>query len=114
TIGHLVSLGRHPDHPDERRALRVYGLRLELQGNIGVHLLVANRHEGLTAIFRDTRWRNGGWRRALLRLKDAHVRDSPANFDGYKSRCVVSTEQWLPERAQPEPTPGPPDDRIPP
>jgi len=95
TIGHLVSLGRHPDHPDERRALRVYGLRLELQGDFGVHLLVANRHEGLSAIFRDTRWRNGGWRRALLRLMDAHVRDTPANFDGYKSRCVVIPEQWL-------------------
>lgn len=108
TIGRLVELGLEDGGRDERDALRVYGLRLDFTSTDAPRLAVANRHEGLSAIFRNTRWRDGGWKRALLRLDKAVAADKPVRFHGFLSRAIVIPAEHLPQLAKkPAPPPEP-------
>ena len=102
TIGRLVQGGLDSVNQAARDALKVYGLRLDLNSG-NPRLLVANMHEGLRAIFRDTRWREGGWKSSLLRLDGASIGAEPVRFDGHKSRCIVIPAAHLPPPPRPRP-----------
>lgn len=85
-------------------------------GGVKWWLSVANRHEGLATIFRDTRWKNGAWKTALLRLDGAQRSKQPVRFDGVKERAVQVPEKYLPvvtrkpAVAADAKTPAPPED----
>lgn len=117
TIGRLIHSGLAETEYGARNALRVYGLRLDMPFERAAdapnrdeppRLLVANQHEGLKQIFRDTRWRDGGWRRSLLRLEGTMKAPEPVQFDGYKSRCIIVPARYLPHPPPPVPPGGDP------
>lgn len=107
TIGAMVAQAMNPAETELRRALRVHGVRLELDAAAAAwmsaldlappFLLIANRHQMLEGIFRDTRWPDGGWRRSLQRLSGALAAPEAVNFDGAKSRCIIVPREHLPE-----------------
>lgn len=58
-------------------------------------LVVANSHRGLDAIYRNTRWQKGGWKRALRRLKAAFNNNDTVNLAKVTHRCTWIREEAL-------------------
>lgn len=107
TIGGVLQAALREPGVEQREALPIYGLRVELYGvrwrddggadqeAPGPCLVVANRHEQLVRVFRDSPWGAGGWRRALLRLPGAREAP-PLRFAGHRSRGVIIPAELLP------------------
>ena len=106
TVAEIVMEGRELNSVDARRDMQALGLRLE--GSIGAWtLLIANRHQGLAHIFRDTRWRDGGHVQALRYLAGAAAHPRPIKFAGVLSRAVVLPMRLIASSEDPaEPAPG--------
>lgn len=99
TVGELVAHGREINGQEYRQQLLRLGLRLEVHGRGEEdRLVVANRHEGLNAVFANTRWANGTWRDALQYLgPDVRPWHIPVNFAGVKQRGMAIPGRFLPE-----------------
>ncbi len=114
TLGHILGHALLPgaDGLDARKALAVYGMRVELDGvplkkrekgqavevqMPGPVLLVASNHQALSKLFRDTRWREG-WARSLVRLPGAEEAP-PLHYAGHKARGVAIPGEQLPPPA---------------
>ncbi len=124
TIGRLIACGKNPHSGTEaRRTLLQHGLRLEVVG-YGAYIAVANKHPQLQKIFAATRWRDGGWKRALLRLeidgrRPVERSKTGIRFDGIFQRAVLIPDDFLPDvydaktaaEAPPDPDRNPPPDQ---
>lgn len=105
TLGAMLIRGMETNEIETRLALRTYGLRLELSapehpdlaGITAPYLVVANGHEGLSALMRSTRWPSGAWSRALRRLDGALPTPRAVRFDGAQMRGTVIGAEHLPE-----------------
>jgi hypothetical protein len=99
TIGQMIALALAEPSLDGEyaRALRVYGMRLQRTPS-GIVLIVANRHEGLKRIYRDTqRWGDGAWPVSLGRLgEDVLAFKDSLWFAGVKSRGMAVPAHYLP------------------
>lgn len=103
TVSQVVMAALHTTGTDARRVLGTIGLRVE-----GWHqddpapprLLVANEHQGLARIFRDTRWAGGAWRQAMRYLPGAQPADR-IRFAGIQQRATMIPAELLP-REEPE------------
>lgn len=94
----MQAAGRDParhDIEEANRALGGVGLRVKevRVGPIRPYyvLMVANAHQGLAALFRETRWTgksgsSGVWVQSLRRVPDAQPGHVPARFDGVLTR----------------------------
>ncbi|OSQ39007.1 hypothetical protein [Thalassospira mesophila] len=98
TVGQLLTkvldLGARGDGDSARlneETLPGYGLKLG-PANRGTqrgfeYLMVANKHQSLTRLFRETRWQGGVHRQALARLEGA-VAAGPLRLGGALTRCI--------------------------
>ncbi|MGD1955925.1 MAG: hypothetical protein ACFBZ9_11955, partial [Sphingomonadales bacterium] len=91
------------------KALEAIGLRAEAgqrsdtKTNGIVALLVANQHEGLQRIFKNTLWANSRWQRSLKKLPDAKPTKRTYRFGGsMPQRAVELPEAYIPDRHTPE------------
>ena len=109
TIGEIVekAIAKETDHLGLwlGRSLAKLGLRLEYLDNLEPVLLVANNHESLTRVFKDSRWAGGAWSQALRMLDGASAWGAPVRFTGPQQRCTALPKRWLPV---PEPKTEPP------
>ncbi len=63
-------------------------------------LYVANKHEGLARIMKDSRWNGGGWKRALLKLPGARRDDQARYYAGANARGIIlPMELFLEDKA---------------
>src|SRR5262249_8976514 len=97
TITRLLQGGLDDGGIEYRDTLLSHGLRLRRENGEWV-LFVASRHEGLKAIFQNTRWREGAWKQALARLDGASMWPDPVRFHGHQSRAVAIPRKHLPVR----------------
>ncbi|PZQ48880.1 MAG: hypothetical protein DI551_00690 [Micavibrio aeruginosavorus] len=79
------------DMDDANRALGNIGLMVRHKHGV-MHLMVANDHQGLAAVFKDTHWTgssgtNGVWMQAMRRAKNAKADEQ--RFNGLKKRCTA-------------------------
>lgn len=84
-------LNSDQDKIDANRALGNVGLLVQ-QKKGGMHLIVANDHQGLATLFKDTHWTgssgtNGVWMQAMRRAKDA--KPDEQRFNGIKKRATA-------------------------
>jgi hypothetical protein len=104
SIGSLVRRAlAGPDSTDGSAAndsLQAHGLRVRLYPpkapDASLHLLVADGHPQLLAIYANTPWGAKRWREDLLRLPDS--RPDNLRIDRIKGRCTVIAPINLPER----------------
>jgi hypothetical protein len=59
-------------------------------------LYVANQHQFLREVYRDTPWREGGWAHSLARLDGARPSRFTVRVGGLKQRAVALPLQHLP------------------
>lgn len=98
-IGQLLEEAIEPGSAPERQrqTLRIHGMAVIFdQTTQAPILLVANRHGGLARIYRETRWKDGGWKRALGRLRGVEPFDRAVTFAGWQSRCIAIPANHLP------------------
>ena len=90
-IGELMVKGVASTGVEARKRLGRIGVKIVGAGAAGAtpFVLVANQHQALTRIYRDSRWAGGGWAAALRYLPGAHAWPTPARFGGFKSRCTA-------------------------
>lgn len=82
---------------DSRRVIQSIGLRIAGWGATEeTRLMIANSHQGLEKIYRDTRWAGGVWVQALRYLPGASASDRPVRFAGVQARATVVPEALLP------------------
>lgn len=98
TVSEMVVRSKGSEGSDYDKALRQHGLAIKpyLAAAVSVPcLIVANSHRGLDRLFEGTRWAEGGWRQALMRVPDAFP-GGPCSFAGLKKRGV-----WIPLQSLP-------------
>ncbi|MDI1227370.1 MAG: hypothetical protein PSY14_06785 [bacterium] len=98
SIGSWIQQGRGDagfsghDAGEANRCLATFGLRVEVDKDDNkAWLLVANSHQGLASIFRDTKWAgspgsSGVWVQSMRRVEGAEASKSSTNFGGAPSR----------------------------
>ncbi|MBL8713228.1 MAG: hypothetical protein JNM12_10030 [Alphaproteobacteria bacterium] len=93
------------DLSEADKVLGAMGLRVE-RGRLPTdpkHILVANMHQGLAAVFRDTIWASapgtsGVWVQSMRRIQGATASKSSTNFGGAPSRYTrILLDHVLPE-----------------
>jgi hypothetical protein len=89
TIGELLHDARTPEGTEERKALRSMGMAVDPFLDRWERLIIANQHQGLEAIFANTRWAGGVWNQSLQRFPDATLSGKVVSFAGAKSRAVL-------------------------
>lgn len=100
TVGDLIAVARTEPKGDGEngKALRTYGMRVEMDEGGTPFLLVANRHGGLRRIFHGTRWAEGGWVGTLRRLgTDVTATEETKRFAGGVSRATRIPANYLPQ-----------------
>lgn len=60
-------------------------------------LAVSNKHQGLEAIFKGTRWAGGSWMNALRLIPDTMASD-PVWFAGSQDRATLIPLEWFPKK----------------
>lgn len=95
TIGQMIVRALAPG--GDAAPLRPHGLNIRPHPAIGVKMLViANKHEGLEAIFKGSKWRGGVWTQSLEDIPGACKPNTTVYFDGPRSKGL-----WLPLDAVP-------------
>ena len=96
-ISELIMRAYEPGEVDAHRALGALGLKLRNEHDpAGRLLLIANRHQGLARIFRDTRWTGGAWAGALRYLEGASAWPRSERFAGIVMRATAVPAPHLP------------------
>ena len=76
---------------DANKVLGTFGIRVEKPINEPTSLLIANTHQGLAGIFRDTIWAGapgatGVWVQSVRRVEGAEAGKAGTSFDGAPAR----------------------------
>lgn len=104
TVARLILNAMDPAGHASMRNLQSLGMRflnLKQKDRDGVEIdygrgvVVANQHDGLTRLFRDTRWRDGAWPGALAMIP-GHVTTKTVRIDGMPLRGVFVPAEYLP------------------
>lgn len=83
-----------------REALKQIGILIKDHHAQDPYLLIANNHEGLSRIFRGSKWEGGGWITALRYLDDVESAPQPVRFSGILSRATVIPAALLPQKGE--------------
>ena len=75
SIDEAVSFYNNTKNDDYEAALRRIGVKITEKG-----LIIANNHQGLERIFRDTAWAGAKWRGQLLRIYGSESPRNPVKF----------------------------------
>jgi hypothetical protein len=103
TIGSLLLDSCQPNGTDTRTLLaHKCGIRVELGEASKTHpeapcLYIANQHQFLREVYRDTNWREGGWRQSLARLDGAMPSEKPIRIGMLQQRAVAVPMKRLPQ-----------------
>lgn len=100
----------NPDAAEANRVLGSIGMRVKehvyTDKPVKV-LLVANAHQGLASLFRDTHWSgksgtSGVWVQSMRRVPNAQAGDKPTRFDGVNTRYTMMPIAGLLDREETE------------
>lgn len=118
TIGEVVAKAAHLPGVDiglaeveAREYLRRHGIAVEGRGKDAT-VYVANNHQGLAPIFRDTEWNGGVHRQSLRRIPGAFNPRHPKTMAGARTRVTafrLSAVPWFAEGFAAQRTPEPAD-----
>ncbi|WP_439813992.1 hypothetical protein [Zavarzinia sp. CC-PAN008] len=87
TLGTWIEVAARGQDTDADAVLAGHGLKIETREG-RLWLAVANRHEGLAALFKGTTWARGVWVQSLRRGKNAKAA-APLRFGGAPSRATL-------------------------
>jgi len=98
TIGEAIMEAMDPDKGEWiRKVLENTGLRVMDYHTDKPYLVVANHHEGVSSIFRGSKWEGGGWLTALRTLPGAGSAGN-IKYAGSQSRSTSIPFEWLPSK----------------
>lgn len=86
-VGTLLGEVVHGDDIDARKTLSRRGIAVRIYDGIK-YVVVANKHPGLDEIFRNTRWKGGGWSTLFRRLDGAGKTANAVKFAGEPLRAT--------------------------
>lgn len=104
TVARLILNAMDSSSHASMRNLQSLGMRLltlkqknrdGVEVDYGRGVVVANQHDGLTRLFRDTRWGDGAWPGALAMIP-GHVTTKTVRIDGVPLRGVFVPADYLP------------------
>lgn len=84
----------YPAAEAARKALATHGMRIMFDEGQPQYLAVANTHQALTQIFRDSHWyarsgADGTWKQEMRRIEGHFIPPRPIRFAGVLSRAVM-------------------------
>ena len=83
-----------------RDALKQIGILIKDYHTQAPHLLIANNHEGLSRVFKGSKWEGGGWITALRYLDEVTSAPLPVRFSGVLSRATIIPSPLLPQKGE--------------
>lgn len=83
-----------------RDALKQIGILIKDYHTQAPHLLIANNHEGLSRVFKGSKWEGGGWITALRYLDEVKSAPLPVRFSGVLSRATIVPAGLLPQKGE--------------
>lgn len=83
-----------------REALKQIGILIKDYHTSQPYLLIANNHDGLTRLFKGSKWEGGGWITALRYLDEVDSAPQPVRFGGVLSRATVIPAPLLPQKGE--------------
>jgi hypothetical protein len=83
-----------------RDALKQIGILIKDYHTQTPHLLIANNHEGLSRVFKGSKWEGGGWITALRYLNEVKSAPLPVRFSGVLSRATIIPTPLLPQKGE--------------
>jgi len=83
-----------------RDALKQIGILIKDYHSSQPYLLIANNHEGLSRVFKSSKWEGGGWITALRYLDEVKSAPLPVRFSGVLSRATIIPTPLLPQKGE--------------